>query len=491
MAKFLNKKEQVFDLQLTTYGKYLMSIGKMQPVYYAFFDDNILYDSQYAFTGSGVPSERYEPQNEIHGRIKNDTQYFEGLVQFTDIDNLQDQIENEGDIHFVDATPTQQIPKLDKFIYENSIGDAYMDNNKDVYAPAWKVVTLQNKISSSSDFDKDLLSKVPQVDMTLYYEKRISNAATSLNPTSVREFTNRTTNFADGMYINLETDDALMYIEELNTILLNENFDIEVFEQTTESTVGAFSEARITFIHMEGDLPIVDGDTVKLERNDYSVTFTFKNSVSTATQVQIATVSGGSGATCTDFWNALVETIINLGDKLNTDTGDGETYAQKLDFSVNYDTSIYENPCGTEKANPSILFEANTLGADEGTITVTANDYPTKWQLTEWEGGENSNVERSYKRKFFKKEIDNIQDGFMISNRTMPLPATSITTASVEYYFDMQFDQQIDPVLACKGIESFNKESYYVDLDFECDLSTEEAIYFDIYGNATEPEICQ
>ena len=41
MAKFLNKKEQVYDLKLTSYGHYLLSVGKFKPVYYEFFDDNI------------------------------------------------------------------------------------------------------------------------------------------------------------------------------------------------------------------------------------------------------------------------------------------------------------------------------------------------------------------------------------------------------------------------------------------------------------------
>jgi len=40
MAKFLNKKERVYDLKLTSYGEYLMSVGRYKPHYYAFFDDN-------------------------------------------------------------------------------------------------------------------------------------------------------------------------------------------------------------------------------------------------------------------------------------------------------------------------------------------------------------------------------------------------------------------------------------------------------------------
>ena len=42
MAKFINKKEQVYDLKLTNYGHYLLSVGKFKPSYYAFLDDNVL-----------------------------------------------------------------------------------------------------------------------------------------------------------------------------------------------------------------------------------------------------------------------------------------------------------------------------------------------------------------------------------------------------------------------------------------------------------------
>ena len=37
----------------------------------------------------------------------------------------------------------------------------------------------------------------------------------------------------------------------------------------------------------------------------------------------------------------------------------------------------------------------------------------------------------------------------------------------------------------------FNKESYYVDLDFDCNIELTEDLYFDIYGSETEAEICQ
>ena len=44
---FLNKTEQVMVLNLTQYGKQVLTSGKFHPTYYKFFDDDIIYDSSY------------------------------------------------------------------------------------------------------------------------------------------------------------------------------------------------------------------------------------------------------------------------------------------------------------------------------------------------------------------------------------------------------------------------------------------------------------
>ena len=41
---FFNKKTDVIDIELTPYGRYLLSIGKLKPVFYEFADDDVLYD---------------------------------------------------------------------------------------------------------------------------------------------------------------------------------------------------------------------------------------------------------------------------------------------------------------------------------------------------------------------------------------------------------------------------------------------------------------
>ena len=44
---FFNRKEEVIDIQLTQYGKYVLSKGRFKPDCYAFFDDDIIYDTAY------------------------------------------------------------------------------------------------------------------------------------------------------------------------------------------------------------------------------------------------------------------------------------------------------------------------------------------------------------------------------------------------------------------------------------------------------------
>ena len=73
MAKILDKKEQVFDLEITPHGKYLLSTGKFKPVYYGFYDDNVLYDGEYA----GIT----EAQSQIQQRIKEETVYLGTLTR--------------------------------------------------------------------------------------------------------------------------------------------------------------------------------------------------------------------------------------------------------------------------------------------------------------------------------------------------------------------------------------------------------------------------
>jgi len=329
MAKFINKKEQVYDLQVTPYGRYLLSIGSFKPKYYAFYDDNVIYDSQYA--ASGI----HEPQNDIHKRIKDETQYLESLTLFRDLE-MSSRTEMGGVVDFFSLKNLLPMtkPGKDIFKFDSAIGDAYLDGNAN-QAPAWKVVALQSTIGGSSPKDETTQQNIPQIDVSAIYVKKIKKSSAIFDPPDVRRVNLTTPPFADNNVIVLEPQDPLFYIEEVNTELLTKNFEIEIFE----------------------------------------------------------------------------------------------------------------------------VFDSSVSG-------------------------------QSLERKYFEKFVPQIKDGIMLSPTREKNPMQTLTTDAVEYYFDVLVDGEVNQELACRGSELFNKQSYYVNLDFDCDQSKDESVFFDIYGSVTEPEIC-
>ena len=134
--KFLNKKEQVFDIQLTPYGKQKLSMGMLKPTYYAFFDDNVVYDIKHAHSGA------FEKQNTIHNRIKKETAYLESQVIFNQI--LSGTTVEGGTFDTITLKQMHNLYTTDAFI-----GDALLQSENQNVAPAWKVIAMQGNISSS------------------------------------------------------------------------------------------------------------------------------------------------------------------------------------------------------------------------------------------------------------------------------------------------------------------------------------------------------
>jgi hypothetical protein len=329
MAKFINKKEQVYDLKLTSYGHYLMSVGVFKPMYYAFYDDNVLYDGAYAFIS--------ESQNNIHKRIKEETSYLESLVLFRDVETSQSRSLG-GPLVFSEIisnlTPQISIPEPDIYRYDAAIGDAWLDGERNM-APAWKIVSLNNHITSSTTHYVEKSSSIPQINIIAKYRLRARDRDFNFNPETVNEIENVTPLFVDNQTITLTLDDVLVYAEEVNTETLTKNFDVEVFYVPTGS-----------------------------------------------------------------------------------------------------DTSLV--------------------------------------------------------RKYFQNFSNQIVDGFLVSETIdTTIGDPSENSGSVEYYLDVVTDVNINRTAACRGAAQFNKQSYYVDLDFDCTEEAEREIYFDIYGAVTEPEICQ
>lgn len=377
MAKFINKKEQVFDLKLTSYGHYLLSNGTFKPVYYGFYDDNIIYDGSYV--------NRIEHQNDIHKRIKEETQYLEGLVLFEEVEKSPNTLVNEKDpgadeaemdsgfgstgpagtdslgvrYFMADVVPINLQPRNDVFRFESMLGDAYLEGNTN-NIPAWKLVTLEGQINSTSQKDLKNDVEIPQIDVQANYYLKVENQEQIdvVTDTSYDDTNTKTRIFADDRVIKLQQENIMVYLEELNTILLNDNFDVEVFE-------------------------------------------------------------------------------------------------------------ILEDAVESNFVGPQGLPAAASLQTRKKDLLVRKN-FPKDVLALKGENITREYLERSGPAKY----------------------SDSNNTNNVSYYFNIRTDADVNQVVACRGAEVFNKESYYIDFDFECERSATDAIYYDIYGPVTEPEIC-
>ena len=156
--KFLDKKEQVLDIQLTQHGKRLLSQGVFRPEYYAFFDDDIIYD--YNWAGED------EIQNEAEGRIF-DAVRLEAQYNFSGVETkLKEQ-------NIINSQLAQnEIDRETQFAPLNT-ADPFSQ-----YIPAWDVQFLSNKINS---FEKTFKSgsldlKIPQLEVLLHHDIRVSQS---------------------------------------------------------------------------------------------------------------------------------------------------------------------------------------------------------------------------------------------------------------------------------------------------------------------------
>lgn len=329
MATFVNKKERVFDIELTSYGRYLMSIGKFKPAYYAFYDDNIIYDKNYA------DASVTENQNDIDDRIK-DTQYIGSLVLFRDVEETLNNGEGASEWYNQRViTPRQQVPAKDVFKSDAPIGDAAIEGMTE-NAPSWKVIGLQTKIDNVSQNDPTNNSLIPQINITAQYNKKVVEPGFQPDTQSLRNGISRTATFEDGRQIILLSNDPIYYIEEANTPVMMKNFDMEIFEVLESSNDGSYQQLS---------------------------------------------------------------------------------------------------------------------------------------------------------RKNIKSKKPQVVDGFLVST-VIEQTSQDITVDDVEYYFDVLADDKIDQQTACKGAGYFNKKSYYVDLDFDCDETQNTEVFYDIYGSIMEPDVC-
>lgn len=232
---FFNRKEEVIEVELTPYGRYLLSLGEWDPVYYAFFDDDIIYDSDY----SGFS----ENQNDAESRIKESLRTHTQVV-YRDLND-----EYDGAIEYDDRRIQNTFEREYSLSSQLGIIDYYSKN-----APAWNVDCLKGEITSSatvySGSGPNLT--IPQINMK---NPRYNKIVGTLSPTQgpdifdedLRDVYEFTTDF-----VEIRRDYVLLQIGEDNVIPQRENFDIEIFRVFEETDKAGNVTERLEPLKFKG-----------------------------------------------------------------------------------------------------------------------------------------------------------------------------------------------------------------------------------------------
>ena len=224
---FFNKKEEVISIELTPYGRHLLSLGKLKPSHYAFFDDDVIYNIQAA---GGT-----ESSAQIKGRILSETPYLKPNYLF---ENLNDNVAKSET--YLQAEEIRY-PSSDTKLYylQKPIGTCKETSRS---STAFKATFIQNSSSLGSKFltgSQGGDQQIAQVDVNFDYTLKIKNQNKQSNTTGVNfvkpEF--RSTIFADGTYIDIEFEKMIVQLLEENAFNLTDSFDIEVFKQDAATIV--------------------------------------------------------------------------------------------------------------------------------------------------------------------------------------------------------------------------------------------------------------
>ena len=224
---FFNTKEEVLDIELTPYGKLLLSKGMWKPAYYEFYDDDVIYDSQYAgYTeGQEKTQERIKetPRKKVQYTFEGaDTRYKEYLKQIREAKSSGiDSSNTKKLLEALNATTEKR-----KNFSLSSLPLARSKNNSSKL-PAWNAKILNGEISSitSSVSVSGLPNNANIINLEpTYYKltgKSIDVRTTNQQSESV---------FEDDMYVDIQEDFLLLHIKEENVDMLKENFDLFIYE---------------------------------------------------------------------------------------------------------------------------------------------------------------------------------------------------------------------------------------------------------------------
>ena len=236
--EFFTKKEEVIDIKLTQFGRHLLSKGEFSPVYYSFFDDNILYNSEKA----GI----IELQNESEDRIRS-TQTCHPQISFS---SLERQFGNSYNLvlsgkETVGAATLQRSPEKN-YALTQPLGASDINSE---YIPSWSVLFLNGHSSGALNY-QDLPGPdggsnnilTPQLDCHTKI-KVINLEDEGIEGEDILDEFEEGPLFSDIAITSTEEEMyVLLKVSEENGFYQKKNFDVELYEILEEEKNGKILE---------------------------------------------------------------------------------------------------------------------------------------------------------------------------------------------------------------------------------------------------------
>lgn len=240
------------DIQLTPYGRYLLSIGKLKPHSYRFFDDNVIYNCDSAGFS--------ESQNDAHLRIKEETPL---LKQNPNITGVETNIKKFEAVEVF--AKDIRMPTLDDVISTNneSIGtNSYTSKHAPYYkVELYKSKFVENEIKTTYTSNNVGNIPIPQLPINYYLSSSIhqgDSGFTEFAPFSydanASSFIESET-FADDTFFIVKVEDPLVKINELNAFDETDRIIMSAFK--VNNVGGTITYKRLKF---DKTMPLIKND---------------------------------------------------------------------------------------------------------------------------------------------------------------------------------------------------------------------------------------
>jgi|10_taG_2_1085330.scaffolds.fasta_scaffold00213_7 hypothetical protein len=505
MATFLNKKEQVYDLQLTPYGNYLLSIGSFKPVYYAFFDDNVIYDTRYA--GEGTATCAVSTYTQLSSTI---SAMANKQVWIVDMEGLSHHIEFYTTLTQANSTSTvagisdqngsaagilialKKSLELARIEGKINVTTGDIDTSGDNPTMAISMGSFGNPLGQSwraagayapwgSAIDDSLASATNFIGGDLFGAPPYHGALEGQN--NVNKRIKKETAYLGSQVLFRDVESTLASLEE-GAVDAISYYDLTPTQKTPAADIFKF-ESAIGDAFLDGDARAVPA--WKLLMLNSRISASLYRSGPKSTPLVGSPASHGPADKGIILNSQIPQINIAAHYSLKVVDAVPNTNPQTLRSYTNTSKPFADNKAiKIEMDDPLIYLE------EVNTQLLTENFDVEVFEVES--GSLNGVYSPNLHRRYFEKIIPQVENGFMVTETQLFNTEQNYTTASVEYHFDILRDSSVSQEVACQGLETFDKQSYYVDFGFNCedvDGIARGVSYYDIYGKVTEPEICE